>query len=91
MKCLIHSPAFNNVAMAWVAGVGLAELRRRDVGHHLQRQVPLRPLDHLLDRGQPRLQAHLDGGRGQGLVPQPRCIEGREIKCRKHRVLDCFR
>ena len=27
MECLIHSPAFNNVKMAWVAGVGHA-LRR---------------------------------------------------------------
>ena len=24
MECLIHSPAFNNVEMAWVAGVGVA-------------------------------------------------------------------
>ena len=27
MECLIHSPAFNNVEMAWVAGVGPANVR----------------------------------------------------------------
>ena len=37
MECLIHSPAFNCVEMAWVAGVGHAELRReRAAGARLQ-------------------------------------------------------
>ena len=39
MECLIHSPAFNNVKMAWVAGVGEALALRGD-----EAELPGRPL-----------------------------------------------
>ena len=56
MECLIHSPAFNNVEMAWVAGVGLAherELDQTELRVRLHRRVrqslePARPGEQFL-------------------------------------------
>ena len=48
MPCLIHSPAFNNVKMAWVAGVGGAADRQRV----LRRQRVVRRARHAARAGQ---------------------------------------
>ena len=65
MECLIHSPAFNTVQMAWVAGVGgavpLGHLHGGRVG--LRPRAPRRAELHLVVPQRHHVQVHVVGGR----------------------------
>ena len=81
MECLIHSPAFNTVKMAWVAGVGATEAS----------SVGGLELDLLRDREansrNPRHFNIIEGGR----VYQALHIDSKSVLDALCRVKKCFR
>ena len=70
MECLINSPAFNNVKMAWVAGVGVAEQWTRHTSSSLASSTVRSPRRF----------------RTRGTTPVPEASWASEFSCGKGRL-----